>query len=262
MRQLANVNFTLALLCLVYCGINMTLIFVNYVNSHYEGEEKDAPVSPIMFHLVEFWATFCFAILECISLISTPKALRTIYNDPLMLKLILFFNIVASFVPALLVTMNLELFEVVSHEIDYSKLFMTCLAAMVALVQLGCYNLMGRTSDGDMRGEVLAHYCEFIFEIISSLIAFFFCLENKFIADKEIGFILYGTHNDGLGCHICHDQSIQFEQTYFLPPHNSNYHHHQKGLDHTAARLQRQGDNQQAQSSSVLPHHSTYGSLG
>mmetsp|Transcript_4003 Transcript_4003/g.5418 ORF Transcript_4003/g.5418 Transcript_4003/m.5418 type:complete len:81 (+) Transcript_4003:39-281(+) len=70
---------------------------------------------------------------------------------------------------------------------------------------------MGREPNGDMVGEGPAHYLEFAFEIISSLIAFWFCMDNKFVADKEIGLILYGKHGD---CGICGAKSIEFEQTY------------------------------------------------
>lgn len=39
MRHMENVNFTLAIFCLIYCGINVALIVINYVNSH----NKDSP---------------------------------------------------------------------------------------------------------------------------------------------------------------------------------------------------------------------------
>ena len=56
----------------------------------------------------------------------------------------------------------------------------TTIALLVALVQLGIYNLMGYDEEKhDMVGEVPAHFLEFSFEIISSLIAFWFCMDNK-----------------------------------------------------------------------------------
>ena len=98
---------------------------------------------------------------------------------------------------------SLEYFEIVSHEIEYinevtmsfvdivllwslcgiegqtSTVWMACIASLISLVQLAVYNCMGRTEDGDMVGEVPAHFLEFSFEIISSLIAFWFCMDNK-----------------------------------------------------------------------------------
>ena len=62
-----------------------------------------------------------------------------------------------------------------------------------------------------MVGEVPAHFCEFVFEIISSLIVFWFCMDNKFVADKEIGAIMYGAHNS---CGICDAKSTEFRMSY------------------------------------------------
>ena len=93
----------------------------------------------------------------------------------------------------------------------------TGIALTVAIVQLGVYNLMGYDEErGDMIGETLGHFLEFSFEIISSLIAFWFCMDNKFVADKEIGTILYGVHKDD--CQICEGQ-----MTEFALDHNGQY---------------------------------------
>ncbi len=230
MRSLERINFTLAIACLVYCGINIALIIVNYVNSQHR---EDPPISEKAFHLLEFWATFCFAIVTCISLTSTPKSILNIYNHPLALRLILFFNIVASSIPAMLMALNTEYFEVISHQIEYlneltmsfidlvlvwslckfegANAIMAVIASIVACVQLAIYNGMGRTDDGEMIGEVPAHFLEFTFGIISSLIAFAFCMDNKFVCKKEIGQILYGTHID---CTICRASSTEYSGTF------------------------------------------------
>eukprot|EP00573_Skeletonema_grethae_P006893 CAMPEP_0201710264 /NCGR_PEP_ID=MMETSP0578-20130828/58542_1 /ASSEMBLY_ACC=CAM_ASM_000663 /TAXON_ID=267565 /ORGANISM="Skeletonema grethea, Strain CCMP 1804" /LENGTH=308 /DNA_ID=CAMNT_0048199291 /DNA_START=209 /DNA_END=1135 /DNA_ORIENTATION=- len=230
MRQLERTNFTLAIACLVYCGINIALIVVNYVNSQ---NEDDPPISDKAFHLLEFWATFFFAIVTCISLTSTPKSILNIYNSPMTLRLILFFNIVASSMPAMLMSLNTEYFEIISHQIEYlneltmsfidlvllwslckfegANAILAVIASVVACVQLAIYNGMGRTDDGDMIGEVPAHFLEFTFGIISSLIAFAFCMDNKFVCKKEIGQILYGTHID---CTICQASSREYSGTY------------------------------------------------
>ena len=230
MRSLERVNFALAIACLVYCGINIALIIVNYVNSQ---NQEDPPISEKAFHLLEFWATFCFAIVTCISLTSTPKSIMNIYNNPMTLRLILFFNIVASSMPAMLMSLNTEYFEVLSHQIEYlneltmsfidlvllwslckfegANAIMAVIAIVVACVQLAIYNGMGRTDDGEMIGEVPAHFLEFAFGIISSLIGFAFCMDNKFVCKKEIGQILYGTHVD---CTICRASSREYSGTY------------------------------------------------
>lgn len=92
-----------------------------------------------------------------------------------------------------------------------TSLIMAGIASLVALIQLTVYNSMGKDEDGDMIGEVPAHYLEFSFGIISSLIAFWFCMDNKFVCGKEIGQILYGTHRD---CNICVANSNEYSGTY------------------------------------------------
>lgn len=136
------------------------------------------------------------------SLTNTPKSILNIYNNPNVLRLVLFFNIAAASFPAVLISMNYEYFEILSHEIEYcneltmsfvdlvllwnlcqfetgTSTVLTVIATLVALVQLAVYNGMGRDENGDMIGEVPAHYLEFAFEIASSLIAFWFVMENK-----------------------------------------------------------------------------------
>jgi len=240
MRSLERVNFTLAIACLVYCSINIALIIVNHVNSQNPG---DPPISEKAFHLLEFWATFCFAIVTTISLTATPKSILNIYNNPLTLRLVLFFNIVASAMPAMLMTLNTEYFDVMSHQIEYlneltmsfidlvllwslckfegANAIMAVIASIVACVQLAIYNGMGRTDDGEMIGEVPAHFLEFTFGIISSLIGFAFCMDNKFVCKKEIGQILYGTHID---CTICRASFSEYSGTYVTPSSNKPNH--------------------------------------
>ena len=231
MKSLERVNFTLAIACLVYCGINIALIVVNYVNSI---NPDDPPINEKAFHLLEFWATFFFAIVTCLSLTSTPKSILNIYNNPMTLRLVLFFNIVASSMPAMLMSLNTEYFEIISHQIEYlnemtmsfidlvlfwslckfedrANAIMAVIASVVACVQLAIYNGMGRTEDGDMIGEVPAHFLEFTFGVISSLIGFAFCMDNTFVCKEEIGQILYGNHID---CNICRASSTEYAGTY------------------------------------------------
>lgn len=71
------------------------------------------------FHILEFTMTFVFAVVECISLTSTPKSLINICNNPLVLRLVLFFNIVASSLPAVLIILNYEYFEIIRYVLLY-----------------------------------------------------------------------------------------------------------------------------------------------
>ena len=246
LRTMSDTNFILAVLTLAYIGVNMVMITFNHLD-HNDDECGDpggvfvarcgSPVSTYVFHLIEFTATFCFSILQAVALLYTPKSMMNIYDNPHALKVVLFFAIVVSFVPTLLVWCNVEYFEVVAHEIEYSNeitmsfvdlvllgsllretsfevadgknsFIIAAVATSIAVIQMLIYNCLGETADGGKSGESLAHYCEFVFEILSALIVFWFCVDNKFIADKEIDAIMYGDHRD---CAVCNSKSIELQ---------------------------------------------------
>ena len=243
-RTLKNIsfnNFLVAIFSLMYCGLNISLVYFNFTNAHAKtiGEEK--PVDVWVFHMMEFWCTFLFGIVELFALTQTPRHLISTVQSPRLMKVILFINVVLTLIPAILVAINLHAFEILSHEIEYcseitmsflelvllqsllhrnrgssdtdvnitpismkdssrNNLALAAISLCVALIQLGIYNGMGRTPTGGMVGEVPAHYCEFIFEIISGLITCWFAMDNMFVADEELHTILYGDHRD---CKIC-----------------------------------------------------------
>ena len=165
----------------------------------------------------------------------------------MVLKVILFLNIVVTLVPALLVTFNLEFFEVLSHELEYLNeitmsfvdlvfLYSLCQTTnqngaisndtvsvyiaigsfIIAIIQLGLYNGFGQNENGDMKGEIIAHYCEFIFEMGSSMITFWFTLDNMIEIDQEISAILYGNHEDCVSCRS--QRSIHHQPVYEAIP--------------------------------------------
>jgi len=80
-----------------------------------------SPVSPLQFHIYEFWAGFLFACIEATSLIFTPRALATVSKRPGLLRTVLMFDIMSTFIAAILVTFNLDVFEVPAHEIEFSN---------------------------------------------------------------------------------------------------------------------------------------------
>ena len=243
-------NFIAAILCLVYCGLNIALIYFNYMNSWMKSVGEEPPVNKYVFHLSEFWGTFGFSLVEVFAIMQTPKHIVATVNNPRILKILLFINVVATFIPAFMVTVNLDRFEILSHELEYcSEISMSFLELIllwslirrnrvpvgtilmttdcdsnsdqdiqiygndsriainfsfislgVSMLQLGIYNGMGQTRTGGMRGEVPAHHCEFLFEIISSIITCWFTLDNMLIADDELTAILFGDHED---CKVC-----------------------------------------------------------
>ena len=65
-----------------------------------------------------------------------------------------------------------------------------------AVAQLAVYNGMGIDADGERRGEQAAHYCEFAFEILSSGVTFWFCMDNKLLCDQQIMSIMLADERD------------------------------------------------------------------
>ena len=64
------------------------------------------------FHRIEFWSKFVFTIVTLFSFIFAPKGLSVLYQDTNKLKFMIFMNVIFAFVPAALITIDLEVFEV------------------------------------------------------------------------------------------------------------------------------------------------------
>jgi len=145
LKDLCHVNFILACLTLLYLSVNVCMFWVNAQDRNDEDcgdpvsvfvRRCGSPVSEFAFHMVEFWATFAYAGVEAFALVYTPRALSSISNRPMTLKVLLFFDIVATFVPACLVSMDLERYEVLAHEIEYSNELTMAFVNLVLLASL------------------------------------------------------------------------------------------------------------------------------
>ena len=64
LRNLILGNFIVAILSLVYTGLNVALFFFNYTNAHANATGEEAPVNAQTFHSTEFWGTFGFSIVQ------------------------------------------------------------------------------------------------------------------------------------------------------------------------------------------------------
>ena len=98
--------------------------------------------------------------------------------------------------------------ELTGSSANCTNIMISAIASTFAIAQIVVYNIFGQTEKGEMVGEKAAHYFEFSFEIMSALITFWFCVDNKFVADKEISEIMYGDHRD---CAVCHSKSIEMK---------------------------------------------------
>ena len=142
--------------------------------------------------------------------------------------MVLYCNLVFTLLPAVMVTLALEDLEVVSHEIEYAnELLMTgidmfiavafyhntqgrdddlapvvsprrllwrttvIVAGLVASVQLYVYNVFGHDEvTQHMQGEIYGHYLEFSFEIISSVMTYYYCRGNTTRATQQLETLL------------------------------------------------------------------------
>ena len=227
LQHLGRVNFGLAVGTLLYLATNVVLFTFNAMDRNDDacGDPEGikyarcgSPVSPLQFHIYEFWAGFLFACIEATSLIFTPRALSTVSKRPGLLRTVLMFDIMSTFIAAVLVTFNLDVFEVPAHEIEFSNeltlalvsiIFLRSLtrgrdekgvlvASMIAicapLFQLAVYNSPLKY------GEQYAHAVEFTFGAANCFVTFWFCLDNWFVAEEELRCIKYG---DPVSCRHC-----------------------------------------------------------
>jgi hypothetical protein len=213
----SETNFWLALICLAVCAINMVLMYLNWVLNN---SKKPVAVENRTFHMIEFWTSFVYAIAEACALVTSPKTMLNIYSKPLILKLLLFFNVVASLVPAILITLDTEYFERTAHELEFINEFTISFITLILLVSLlkqdeegagfdfspvvlgllGCGVAATTFTVYNLSMEEYAHYLEFAFNIATSMVTFWFCMDNRFVAEMEAGQILYGEHKN---CNLC-----------------------------------------------------------
>ena len=218
---LSHINTLLAIAAVVYFGVNVVCCILNTHNldpvacNPTVTTEECRGMQPIasaqLFHKLEFGSTFLFAVVETLSILYSPKRQ---FENPLLLKALTFFNMAATFIAAALVFINVEAFEVPSHQLEYTNGLSMALVDLLMAVQLvrghtkstpktnellyaflgfaplcvaatmlAVYDGMGETEDGDRLGEKPAHYFEFIFEMISATITFWFCMDNRLRCD-------------------------------------------------------------------------------
>lgn len=234
LTAMSRVNTALAFVSVLYIAVNGVCSILNSYDNDCDPKtdvDCDPATTPPTFHLLEFWATCFFNTVDLLALSYSPKKLSNQYEYPNLLKLLVLFNIGMSFSSSLLVSINLDKFEILSHELEYmneltiaifdvtillallrgrrhevdrrddsgcTSLITMVIAGCVAIIQLGIYNLSGWTADGDSKGEQLAHYLEFTFGIVSAGITFWFTMDNRITADKRLRVLMYGEQLDAI----------------------------------------------------------------
>lgn len=141
LKFLRDVNIWLAIFATAYFGVNVVCTVLNsFERGDWPGEAEctlDPSNCPVttdqIFHRTEFGTTWLFSIIEVLAIIYSPDRQ---FEAELLLKFLVFWNVAASFVPAMLVFINLEMFEVPSHQLEYANGFAMAGVDMLMGIQL------------------------------------------------------------------------------------------------------------------------------
>ena len=220
LSTMSTMNLWLALASVVYCAVNIVCITFVAI--------EDA-TSEQIFHNLEFTATLLFSFVQLLTVFYSPSRSDSLLMDrPWLLKGVVFLNLVLNIIPAILIYVNLELFEVPAHQMEYvntvisalidvlltvhllttyfqagstSKLWIQLsvivIPLLVAIAILAVYSGQGFDAEGNAIGESNTHYLEFSFEILSSIITFSFCMDSKLLGDAAIKDLLIAKVDQG-----------------------------------------------------------------
>ena len=117
LKQLSNINLVLCILSLFYVAVNIVGLDWNGHNLRFRNADE------VPMHLLEFWATLCFALVEVCSLVYSPKSLTSIARskNTTLVKFVVFLNVGTAATAATLYTLDPVVNEVPSHEIEYTN---------------------------------------------------------------------------------------------------------------------------------------------
>mmetsp|Transcript_35528 Transcript_35528/g.82962 ORF Transcript_35528/g.82962 Transcript_35528/m.82962 type:complete len:320 (-) Transcript_35528:41-1000(-) len=218
----AFVNQILSLGAISFAAVSIVLIILLSYPDRPCVDEKDTDCEAtprVIFHNLEFWATFFFSVIEVIAIRYSPRNSAAIYKYSNLLKFMVALNVGVALCSATLVAINLERFEFAAHQMEYSHALLaaavdviliaslvkddggvvkggnkwvayagfgfSALCVCAAISQLVIYNSMGKDEDGVPIGETPAHFIEFSFDFMSAIILYWFCIDNAFRCDME-----------------------------------------------------------------------------
>jgi len=101
-KKLSDINLILCILSLFYVAINI-------VGLDWNGRDLDhRDATEVQMHLIEFWATLVFSLVEVCALVYSPRSLTSIARstNTTLLKFVVFLNVVTAATAALLYTMD------------------------------------------------------------------------------------------------------------------------------------------------------------
>lgn len=215
----SSVNFFLGLGGVAFTAISVVLFVLNTFDAVcqtstpcFEATDKRT------FHLIEFWSAFLFNVLNVFVMVFSEKDVSEQFYYPSIFKVVVLMNVGLSLVCATLVTINTDIFEFPSHQIEYSNeltmavietalvysvvrvkeqsglarvaaLVLAATGLVVPILQLALYNGLGFNEGNGLpepRGEVAAHYLEFTFDMVLGCMTAWFAFGNKLKMDAKV----------------------------------------------------------------------------
>ena len=109
LQLISSLNVFFSMWSVVNFGINVVCFVINWIG--------EAAVSDKVFHVLEFSASFIFAVIQLLAVFYSYDR-SDMCKRPILLKSVVFVNIAGALIPMLFVIINLGMFEVPSHEIE------------------------------------------------------------------------------------------------------------------------------------------------
>lgn len=191
---------------LVYVGVNIALLGSNFKDQDIIEENYFKA-----FHYISFWGFFFFTFVEAGVLITTGIVS---WNNRLLSTMVLF-NVMATFATALLISIDIEIYEVATHYMEYTvqvtisavnliflntyvqsaspesfvykyqtvEVVVLCMVLVFSIFQLSLYAGYPVTRIG---GERAAHFAEFVTEIFNGMFALLFAALSYSDVDKQL----------------------------------------------------------------------------
>lgn len=133
LERYSRTNLYASFAALVYVAIEITLLILHSLRTWFSLQNGNGDMWERTFHCIEFWSAAIFSIITGVVLHnSTSDTFHELARRwPVFINRLALLSIVTSFVAAMLVSIDLEYFEIASHQIEYMADFCMILVVIV-----------------------------------------------------------------------------------------------------------------------------------